>query len=31
MILLKPYQEIKVDELVKAVSDLIYLEAKNKI
>ncbi|HMU99321.1 MAG TPA: DEAD/DEAH box helicase family protein [Chitinophagales bacterium] len=31
MISLKPYQETKVAELVKAVSDLIYLEAINKI
>jgi site-specific DNA-methyltransferase (adenine-specific) len=31
MISLKPYQETKVDELIKAVSDLIILEAQNKI
>lgn len=31
MITLKPYQETKVDELIKAVSDFINLEASNKI
>ena len=31
MISLKPYQETKVDELVRVVSDLVILEAQNKI
>lgn len=31
MITLKPYQETKFDELIKAVSDFINLEASNKI